>query len=51
MLNVRTPTLVGIGLFVRHMRSDMHVEFSYFALCSVLSREGLRSTGLLGGFL
>ena len=24
VLNVLVPTLVGIGLFVRHMRSDMH---------------------------
>ena len=32
MLNILTPTLVGILVFVRRMRSDMFdVEFTYFA--------------------
>ena len=34
----------GIVLFVGHMRSDMDVEFSHFALCSMLCREGWRCT-------
>ena len=51
-MNVLTPTLVGIILFVNHILSDICVvEFSCSGLCNVLCREGLRSSAVyLGDF-